>query len=1551
MRNLIFKTAFLIAALFAFQPAFSASTPLDAKEVQEIKDFSSLKNKKGNLLTPPRGKISQGAKDIRDLVNKIVQNIAGKDLADKKINLVINVYANNVINAWVQQLDPAVEESQEFKWNEANKGQVWPLRKAWGFEKNADSIYEIGVTTGLLRALKTQDQLAFILGHELTHLFEGHTNHSDDGNDRFKGWWSSQSHEVVADHMGADRILGKYELDGALEVMDILHPKSKRQAKPSDAFGEFTSTHHSEGVRISALQYYIEYFRRYDEKAKPIKSQVLPDTVKLLVHGRSEKEVPEAGKEEARQKYLEIIRTMLDGTFDDAGLLQKERDYANPDRDRSLEGLLGDEILSYKKLVIDALDLAENAQVSKSVKVNTVLKAMIFVGSRSSSYKMDATDPWFKQFSDIEMRRLMGFFLVNSSGENAWSKAAFTQLKGSALHHLQIPFFGNLKGQKSIERLATLSPVWKEFLNYSMSMAAFEGPQFQTEAFAHYLSFLDPDNKIPETALTKNMREKILRELRDYPQSSRLVEPVLSYGLPAYTYIYSQSERNEWVKAVNKASEPHLPELNAILYKLIIQGLEQGAVEIIAKSQQQESQETESAESRFADKKGDRFVQGIENLDMKSLTSAQKAQLMTSLEKYIEASLTPVKGDLSIMMVRDSTADLIVELLNSRSGDRTKQIEIFRYLVLNGKGEYAQESDFNETSKDVLRKFIRSLSNEEWFTLAEALTPQERELRLMLDYAMKKTHAKDFNALMMKRIKYKDQDVGRELLVWGEGVGRNAKTIHNLLHTVHILDVAIPSSLVDFKRWIRDIEVAQRYSRFSMLGSHEKTSQNASLTIYEMLVKTIGATKSLEEAANLYMKTKKFIGPGFSADPADEQVILDVIKSRLALLPLKQQISWLQKEPIRKVVGAQFTGETMATYLQSVAGTDRKRTQLEADRLEKAIPTKDQWPDANKFFRQSLAEKMNLQPHETGTVFTQSAASTTEKAEVGNNFVRGMSGFSAYTRAMPFSEQIEMIEFMMGRSTKMPKTLREQEIIAGRVDIRSTLLEMRDEIKFRTVLDRSMIVNSILVGQNAMLQDPAGLKMVHDHLLKSVAPQNREIAETILNSLAAAEGRNKSLLLSYALAQLPDGDNPNQALSEALVLRSLLDAYGVPGVKLAQYLAFTSEFKDFNSALEIYQDAAMPISYYDALLLLQKRLGAAWDPSLYRVNRIIGSGSVNIAIEYQNLKTDKAEVISIARDQIEIKTKEDFRRFQLLIKELNNTPERRQKFEFVTGLLDLIQRSVTLEFDKQNSFKMQKSVQDLYRQKVDGWNLQTVDAFEVMNMAIRMEKAPGSGARKILKKDPKTYESAMRAFMKVEYAALRGVNEKKNWIPVTLHANPDVHDGQVMIDVPNKTVTILDFGQALEISNAERELALDILRIISGVESPAASEKLMQKHAMALQNKKIKLDQKELAEILQRPDRMDRFVHLLSLFNRSGFEAPLSSVHWVLAANRLIKLGEKINVSAESSFKWMLGMRKVGLPLTAYNAGKTAADKVSDFAKKFENPVYPFACRRVLLAR
>ncbi len=1521
--NLIFFVVpFLIQTL-----AFSAS-PLPASEVTEIRNFTSLSLKKGPLLNPPRGVALPQVLAIRDYVKKIVEDLAGADIKSRDIHYVVNVYANNSMNAWVMQMDP--EDGAESKWKKNNPGKIWPLRKAWGFPDDNKPIYELGVTTTLLRRLSTKDELAFILGHELTHLLEGHTDHGDNETADFKKWWSSQSHEAVADHLGIDKILGKYELDAALSVMDKLHPKSDDTLSLSDAMEAGAGTHHAEGVRISALQFYIEYLRRFNLKATPRVRTEIPQALKLDIWGRSQKPSIE-GDPSALKAYMEYIDKILDGKVNPKDAYQEDDDYkAGAEFSKSAMGKLfgEDEEKSFADLMVKTVEKINRSQASKAQKINAFLQCMVFVGSRITSY-YQGNKLWFDGLT-LETRWTLSEFLVkNASGENPWTVNDFKQLMSQwpldSRKFIESPFLGNEVGIKLFTNVVKAAPAWQQFVSYMTSMESFTQRNLvHTIELGGLLSNLQ-DGEFPESPLKETYRKNILNSLSQYPHTDLLLTQLDKGGISGFNYIAEMSSEKDvslWATQVKEAIRPHMALYKKNIFKQLMV--------VLAKKTKTIYEDTT-------------VTFGLARLKVNELSPTELTSFMKAYEKNIQSVINPVRDlnsiDITRMMMKEAF-QIALEFMAFHASDRKRTLDTLRYILISTEPRYfLNRKTLSQKTQDQMSQILKSMSKEEFWYISETLSSSEQEIWEEVKVAQKKYKFSSGSDLLTKVMTLPDaegKDLADKSFSWSRELKMNARVQQNLLQLFNQWSdtgslATKEFKIAELKRLLKNIEVANYMKQFNGFGGLELgMPQAAAKALFEIFYQQIGSFSNWQDLVHTYERMTKASGAGFIPDLEQEKRLSLIFQEKMKSMSLQDQLQWLQRESLRKALGSEFVGRQLAAYVHQTVGTQRARLKNETSRVLKLIPLQEKWPDAFSIFRNSLAELQKVQPAELAKIFPEDSRSLTEKSEIGVNLIRGMSAFSVYVRTLSMDEQVEMIEFITGRSSTMPKSLNvpPDRRVTDAVDNKQFFLKMREEMKFRSVIERAMVINSILTGPNSMLAKEEGLKKVHQHLLKSVSSDNREMAETILKALSDAEKGNKSLILSYALSQKSEAASGEGPLTEALVLRSLLDSYGVPGVKLAQYLAFTSEFKNFQSALEVYQDAAMPISYYEALLLIQKRMGANWDPSLYRVNKLLGSGSVNIAIEYENLKTGKAEVVSLSRDEIEVKTKEDFRRFQLLLKELTKTDAQKKKFDFIIGLMELIQKSVTLEFDKPHSFKMQKSVKNLYSQKVDGWNIQTIDAYAVKDMALFMEKAPGSGARKILKNDPATYESAMRAFMKVEYGILRGVDQTQNWNPVPLHANPDLHDGQVMIDVNNRTVTILDFGQAVEISNQEREFALDLLRIISKVESVPSAMGLIQKYSMAMQNKKIDLKSADFVSALNRSDRMDVFVHLLSSVSRAGFDVPLSTVHWVLAANRLIKLGEKVRLSPESSIKWLLGLRKVGLPLVTFNAGKAIADKI-----------------------
>jgi hypothetical protein len=415
-------------------------------------------------------------------------------------------------------------------------------------------------------------------------------------------------------------------------------------------------------------------------------------------------------------------------------------------------------------------------------------------------------------------------------------------------------------------------------------------------------------------------------------------------------------------------------------------------------------------------------------------------------------------------------------------------------------------------------------------------------------------------------------------------------------------------------------------------------------------------------------------------------------------------------------------------------------------------------------------------------------------------------------------------------------------------------------------------------------------------------------------------------------------------MDEAAVLSRLFDSYGVPGIKMKQYLAFTSEFGAFKEAFESAQDAAMPLNYFQVLKLIQKRFGDDW-PRDFKVERVLGSGSVNIAIKYRNEKTGLNEVVSLGREDIIETTRYDFARFEKFLAALTATPEDKEQFGYILGLLDIIRASVDLEFEKEAVLNVQKAAYKSYQHQIDGWTVRSIDAYQVKNLGLFMEEAKGKTARKTFQQNPALYQKAMRPMAKAEMGILRGQDSRGNLCPKDMFANPDFHDGQVLIDEANKTVTILDFGQAVPISKEERKVALDLLTIIGKGDGAKAAVKRLNRRFFPNGGG---VNVEEMKELLKRTERMDCFVHLLSTLSQKGADVSIASVHWILGLNRQIALGEKLGQPVHKQVRNIVIAGSRHGSVRRGEAASSAGFGLGEAAEKGQLGVEP--CRFVLSA-
>lgn len=704
----------------------------------------------------------------------------------------------------------------------------------------------------------------------------------------------------------------------------------------------------------------------------------------------------------------------------------------------------------------------------------------------------------------------------------------------------------------------------------------------------------------------------------------------------------------------------------------------------------------------------------------------------------------------------------------------------------------------------------------------------------------------------------------------------------------------------------------------------ETVGTDAGAFLMDSLVAVQDKVESLETFYDCFNRSYEFSEGSLQARDDTKRRLGDNLFARLDGLDPKALEEWLAKENILDLLGAEQSSDLLLKLLGPQCAPDTAPAELGAavSSLEKRYELIENYPLAYLEFRDKVAEQAKLQPATVDTVFPEVVRGVTDTTDVYRRNARALSGLVAVAREKSPAEQLATIEYLMGRRDQMPAYLESASEDQDYAPLQEAIQSTRHDLLEADGNTRVLVANSFLAGPSGLLRSEEGKEAVIGHFLKDLSAENRELGDKIARGVLYSHGEADTLAVAYIMGQkpkerAPGGNEKDQGkLDEATILTRLFDAYGVPGIKMKQYLAFTSEFADFKEAFESAQDSSMPLNYYQVLKLVQNRFGDEWPQDL-KIDRVLGSGSVNVAIRYTNQATGKREVVSLGRQDIEESTRYDFNRFDKLIGYMTETPEDREKYGYILGLLGIIRESVALEFKKDQAMAVQKQANQTYRHQINGWHVRSIDAFKVENLGLFMEEARGKTARKIYNENKELYQEAMDAMGAAEFGVLRGVDSSGNWKPQPLFANPDFHDGQVLIDKDSKSVTILDFGQAVPISNEDRMGGLDLLTVIGKADwGWLAARRLNQRYF----DSKAVITSDVLQPILARKDRMDCFIHLLSLLSQKGAQVPISSVHWVLGLNRQMALAEKIGDPIDDAVKNMIINHKAGLPLSTFNA-------------------------------
>lgn len=1520
-------------------PVEGLTESLDWAEKRELERWNRrLRGELGVLTTPPLGEVQPPMKQARNYLVDLVDRLAGSDIAQKDLVLRLELFSGDVPQASLED-----SKKMEDNWKSVHGTRRWPIRSWYGLPESQDhkAIYRLVIDVGLLQTLQSEDELAFVLAQQIERALD--FDKQDPTNEttvtpRTRSMVDSRDMQVAADQAAIARMADAgFNPRAAFHALSRLYATTPVEYPEDDLNRALLAAAHNqeaEGVRVGAVMTEVESYVRRGDRSVHRPLTPMPEVLKL--QARPQYDEPVADIEKFQAHYRSLAESLATDTTPDwmfPGWQADPPDYdaitlAGGDRQDKEVALLAaaDHLDSLKgktpQQKVDGLlrlmlSLRHSALPSEGFSAEANAKLHAFMAKYGPEWNADAFIDSLKNRLDGEEDESLHFSFVDGvlykanfqdmaagtlSGLAQAATRGFLYRNDSEPNHYNLTSLiqMNHEGDRETWPLAkemdeaALDALSRFDYTAMLQETAYSGHSRATE-FANRLFGLSQ----PDQAFKARLRAvgdplaQLAGESREQRAQARLQLP-LQDPRKLNTFLITLGETESW--------KPFSPEFEETLRRQL--------VDIAHISTHQPNFADNDRESRaYPEGIERRFVEGM-------LTSGQTREGLTHLVRHLPPSRriratgerTSWLGEAARTLAAAGIEAVAEQLKNP---DRSQNAAGMRDALLYAYQLKAEELPDTETPS--LKRLNERVQAKEFI-------PQRQDYQHQVDYEKARSRYYDGQYRLRQVVMPLSTIESRDVLSRMALLGHQAEISRSLVKDL---------PLATFHKILEGAEAAlERYQVTTALYNsedEENVGTDAGAFVMDGLVAVQETIDSLESWYDLFQRSYRFSEGSLQARDDTRKRLGDNLFRRLDQLDSEALGEWLGKDHTLNLLNAEQSSHLLLKLLgdQCAPNADPHQLGTLVHKVEDRYALIDDYPLAYLEFRDRVAEKAKLQPHTVDTVFPKFVRGVTDTTEVYRRNASALSGLVAIARDKSPAEQIATIEYLMGRRDEIPAYLESASEDQDYAPLQQALQTTRQELLDADSHSRVLVANSFLAGPSGLLRSESGREAVIHHFLQDLSPENRELGEKIARGVLHSHGDADTLAVAYILGQKPQesqgggkDDKKNGKLDEATILNRLFDAYGVPGIKMKQYLAFTSEFKDFKDAFESAQDSAMPLNYYQVLKLIQNRFGEEWPKDL-TIDRVLGSGSVNVAIRYTNQATGQREVVSLGRQDIEESTKYDFGRFDKLIEFMTETPEDREKYGYILGLLDIIRESVALEFQKDQAMAVQRQAFQTYRHESNGWQVRSVDAFKVQNLGLFMEEAKGKTARKIFNESKELYREAMDAMGAAEFGVLRGIDSSGNAKPRPLFANPDFHDGQVLIDKEQKTVTILDFGQAVPISNEDRVGGLDLLTVIGKADwAWLAARRMNQRYFEG----RAVITSEMLKPILAREDRMDCFIHLLSLLSRNGAKVPISSVHWVLGLNRQMALAEKIGDPIDQAVKTMIANHKAGLPLAVFNA-------------------------------
>ncbi len=517
-------------------------------------------------------------------------------------------------------------------------------------------------------------------------------------------------------------------------------------------------------------------------------------------------------------------------------------------------------------------------------------------------------------------------------------------------------------------------------------------------------------------------------------------------------------------------------------------------------------------------------------------------------------------------------------------------------------------------------------------------------------------------------------------------------------------------------------------------------------------------------------------------------------------------------------------------------GLDRSGYQVSQESINEVTAfLKKAFPSIDPLLLQTILQKLaaNLKaPRSLKSIFQLPMPTVNE----GQGLVKLVHIWSQVFAKIWIDKQFELLQFLRGRTTRLPFDLRKRLREAFRA--REIYLEL-DEVDTYIQKRITDLTPSARVGLFHMaLSQPKGVltdrelrHAMYKEILESFKDsESRAIFLDLWESgIAALPESLQKLVLSTVFSESGKSGSAEQALV------TVISNMGPLFQKIGQSLPFEPSLRQsFRTELEKLWDEVQKLEWWEAWDLIHYQHGDLEGVG-YVLSRILNSGTTEAALEITQLKTGKKYKISVFRDGIAASVATDTNDLRKFVGEL--IPKSPQKYAFLQLLVEDSIATIAMELNRDSKRLAAEEMRETYKDTILSLGGTVTDdtmhwlglkfyvpqqiEIELLNGKIiyGQELAEGIPLKQLREIDLQEFKRVSDIIIQLENGAqkYRG-NRSQNRRRLI---DKDRMPGQYFYNLETKTIAILDQGQAKEIDetvhkNFERFIARIFLGNIEG---------------------------------------------------------------------------------------------------------------------------------------